>query len=195
MSVDNRRSYYRVDDYVALTVKELSAEEISHADSVFERRRYQHGVMNDIAAERDKYQPVLAHVRQEYPEVAEYLDLLERQINTLAFRLVHANNLRTRAPSHAVNLSASGMRFTTPRPVARGSMLEVMILLFPSYSVVYAFAKVVRVEQQPGNKQEKPRWLASVQFTHLHDEDREAIVRHVHQRQMTDVIARKAGVI
>ncbi|MGF1548890.1 MAG: PilZ domain-containing protein [Thiotrichales bacterium] len=196
MSESNRRGYYRIDDYVALTVKELSPEEVSQADVIYERRRHQHGLMNDIAAEREKHLPTLQRVREDYPEVADYLDLMERQINTLAFRLVHANNLRTRAPSHTINLSASGMRFTTPRPVHRGNLLEVMLLLFPSYSVVYAYAKVVRAERQASSTAKgAERWLISVQFTHLHEEDREAIARHVHQRQLTDLMARNAGII
>lgn len=70
--------------------------------------------------------------------------------------------------THDVSLSASGMSFRSAQAHEKGSILEIKLLVFPSYVCILAFGTVVHCsrEEQPGS--DLP-YLLGVEFTHLRE--------------------------
>ena len=79
------------------------------------------------------------------------------------------------------------MRFCFEEALNVGECLELLIWLLPDELIVLAFAKVIRIEEQEGEV-----WV-SVKFDRIHEEDREAIVRHVVRVQQHEIREQKAG--
>ena len=86
-----------------------------------------------------------------------------------------------------VNLSAHGMRFCFEEPLEVGEHLELLIWLLPDELTVLVIAKVIRIEEEEGKV-----WV-SVKFETIHEEDQEAIVRHVVRVQQNEIREQKAG--
>lgn len=181
--MQERREFFRVEDEVSLHYQVVKTDELDA-----KRKRLDQDLDSDftiigsLAAITHDMAGVLRKVESSAPEVARYLNALDRKIELLgrAF-LGHSSDLSEQS-ARAVNLSASGMAFYTPEPIAVGGVLELRLLLFPSYTGMLIYAEVVACErvEMPGTNR---FYCTRVNFTYLRDNDRDVLIRHVLQRQ------------
>ncbi len=178
-----RRQFFRVEDEVSLRYQVVKAGELEvklkrleqDLDSDFT-------IVSSLAAISHEMAGVLRKVESDAPDVARYLKALDRKIDLLGRAFLAQTSDLSEQPAKAVNMSASGLAFYTPEPVAVGGVLELKLLLFPSYTGMLIYAEVVaceRVETAGANGFCRIR----VNFTHLRESDRDVLIRHVLQRQ------------
>ncbi len=186
---DNKRNSFRVIDHVHLLVTTRREDELIDIDKNFEAYRMQACLKTHFRYQQESRTPNLKVIKSRDSELGAYLQYLENQIHQLA-QLVSNNSLsqnKERLELVPVNLSADGMRFCYTDPVSVGEHLELLIWLLPDELTVLAIAEVIRVEEDEGAV-----WV-SVRFDTIHEEDREAIIRHAVRIQQQEIREKKAG--
>ena len=136
-------------------------------------------------------------IRKRDPEIAEYLQHLETQIEQLAARLSNdsdmeydENNLEA-----SVNLSSTGLRFNSDQEYEVGQQLELGMVLSTSGMQLVVIAEVLRVVtcEQKGSGG-GPKYLVSTFYTHIPADDTEAIIRHLAKLQQIQLQAARRHV-
>ncbi len=180
----NKRSFFRVNDSVALAIKPLPGKTTADINALYEERRRDFGIVNEFLLARERYLPKLLRIRRRDPEIAEYISYLEDKIQKLAASMGRKKEMRKAKPTHHVNLSASGIRFESDIPLETGAKVELTITLFPSGSPILVFGEVIRAVPDTHHG---ASWSYVVNFSHIHDEDMELLIKHVHARQLDEL--------
>lgn len=185
---NNKRKSFRVFDRIHLCAIPRSDDEIVEIENNFEAYRMRACLKTHFSHQKETRVPKLKVIKSRDPELGAYLQYLENQIHQLA-QLISNNStgLESRLEMVPVNLSADGMRFCSNESIAVGQKMEILFWLLPDELTVLAIAKVIRVEDENGEK------CVSVEFETIHEEDREAIIRHVVRVQRQDIREKKAG--
>jgi len=181
-----RRRSFRVTDKIALMLRFFPQEEVELAMRSFSARRREHGMMNMFLRNRDKHLPVMTAIQSRDPEVAAYLRYLESKIDTIAGMIQIQEMDLPSEPTHEVNLSATGLRFLHDQSLLVDEVIEMEMLLFPSYALIPALGKVVACEEVAANDPQQ-RFSVAVDFILLDDDDQDLLIKHNVSRQMHDL--------
>lgn len=196
-ATENRREGFRLDDKMKLHVKIASPEYLDSVLDNFESFRMRYCLKSHLRNQTEVRLPKLAKIRKRDPEIAEYLQHLETQIEQLAARLSNdsdmeydENNLEA-----SVNLSSTGLRFNSDQVYEVGQQLELGMVLSTSGTQLVAIAEVLRcvADEQKGSDGGS-RYLVSTFYTHIHADDTEAIIRHMAKLQQMQLQAARRHV-
>ena len=178
-----RRRYFRVDDRVSLACRPLADDELTGA---LERLRTGYpdklSLASAFASNSTQMRQAMERIRTDSSDIAAYLEGLNEKLDLLVQLMAAADSELCEHPDHDINLSASGISFVARRPMGLGQLLEIKLLMFPSYVCILAFGPVVhcdRLQGFPGG------YRLGIEFAHIRETDRELIVRHVTQKQST----------
>lgn len=179
----DRRTFFRIDDHVALTYRRLADGESECAlQDLQQRVTDSFNLAAAFAGIGQETRLLHQQISQELPSVALYLDALERKLEVLAQILLRRNADTEEKDIRPVNLSAGGMEFQTCEILPPGSLLEMRFVVFPSHVAIVTGARVVRCDPDTGPNGEK-LWHVGAQFLYLRESDRQFLVRHVLHRQ------------
>ena len=190
---DDRRRYYRIEDEVALSYRVLEGRELERAMD-----RFGSGADDTIALAATfastsvEMRRALDVVKRDFPELAHYLEGLNSKLDILARLIVVRESGLPDNPTHEVNLSASGMSFNVTEAIATGSVLELKLLVFPSHICILTLGAVVNCVRQEGSHPQFP-FRVGVDFSYIRDSDRELLIRHVVQKQSSELRRRRFG--
>lgn len=175
----NKRSFFRINDNIALSTQKLEEQDIAKIESHFKKNRDEYGLANEFLLKKELHSPLLKKITSQNPNIAEYIEFLEQNILALA----RASNRHLSAvpdePDHAVNLSGNGLQFLSPSEFIPNDLIEMTLTLFPNQATIYLIGSVKRSEKTAAG-----RWSTAIHFTHLQEDDREILVKHVHARQI-----------
>jgi hypothetical protein len=134
----------------------------------------------------------LRRIENQLPDVAAYLKAIDRKLEILG-RAFLAND-RILATEHAqqVNLSAGGACLHVNECYDPGSVVEVRMLLFPSFTGLLTYADVVGCNAEPVDEAGSgAAYRLRVEFTHMREQDRDILIRHILRRQGEELRARR----
>ncbi len=182
MSKDRRR-YFRIDDEVSMKYRCLTKNEFVQI-----LRESQAGFPDKIAlsstfaSTSNQMKHLIENVRHRDADLSTCLKHINEKLDVLV-RLLAANEqgLSDR-PSHAVSLSASGIAFRGESEIPVGSILEIKLMLFPSFVSILTYGTVVHCQRDDDGEPDFP-YRVSADFSHIQEEDRELMVKHVLQKQ------------
>ena len=183
---EERRDFFRFDDRVALTYRALNEKELSEAMEEFEREGPDlKSVASSIAATNAQMRRGLERFRPKFPELAAYLEGLNDKVDLMIQLTGAGMNAHADEPTHEVSLSGSGLAFMSDNPIPFEQALEIRLMLFPEHYSILAFGRVVRCEQV----RELPTtgFEVGVRFTRILEADRDLVVRHILQRQSSQI--------
>ncbi len=187
----NRRESFRMNDRVGLRVRSLSESQYREcrdtSSNMFEKRR----ILNGILANRDAQRSALRTIRDDDSTIAAYLQSIDERLEAMARLLSIEDNSAPDTPTHDVNISGTGMRFQHEEPLTRGGHLMLDLQLFPSRTCLSLLANVVRCTELPKPPRRGGRFMVAADFVDIHEDDRELLIRHVHDLQM-DYVRRGA---
>ncbi|ASJ71792.1 PilZ domain-containing protein [Granulosicoccus antarcticus] len=186
-ATDNRREGFRLNDNMKLHVKLADEEHLEEILPDFDAFRMRYCLKSHLRNQTEVWLPKLLKIRSRDPEVAEYLEHLETQIAQLASRLSNDHDIESddADTETLVNLSASGLQFHSDEEFDVGQKLELGMLLSTIGIQLVAIAEVIRVERydQPKSKKGTKDFLVSTQYSQIHPDDTEAIIRHMAKLQ------------
>ncbi|WP_242482217.1 PilZ domain-containing protein [Thiocystis violacea] len=157
-------------------VRPIPAEEEEQAITSFADERSHASLANELRALRDLHLPQRRSLDYKFPTVSAYVRMLEKQIDMLALAIGDENGFSA-APNTLANLSAQGLSFDGGDDLATDALVELRLTLFPDRCHIRVLARVVRCRVDQACKS------TALEFAHIREADREAIIRHIHLLQ------------
>ncbi|MDH3218088.1 MAG: PilZ domain-containing protein [Gammaproteobacteria bacterium] len=176
-----RRRYFRIDDDVLLTFSSIDAAELDARLENFWSNEHEYSIRNNYNFRIEQHIADRHKIQAKMPELARYLSVLEKQIDLITDKLIADDDEKSMTRMRS-NLSAQGISFVSDQNPQNDEMVELKLKLLPSGLRLVIIARVVLVEQEPGQVPGQTR--ISLDFEHLHEADREILVKHIHGKQM-----------
>jgi hypothetical protein len=177
VSGEDRRRFFRIDDVVGLHY--CLVEEQHTLAGRIEQQNVLQGLDVEIAT-------LLVQVRREQPLVADTLALLNRKLQYIA-RQPDTATISGVAESAleyhttAVNISASGVAFSTDHPYSAGSRFRLDMLLRPGDWQLPVVARVVACDAVIAG------WYLRLDYEEISQSDQDMLVRHMLVRQSQQI--------
>jgi len=179
-----RRQYFRIDDTVRLCVRPVTEEQARQGMADLERGSAGNfTVMSGLAAITAQMAGNMRRIEGRDPDLAAYLRALDHKFEILGRALLNQDADLSSEPAQPVNLSAGGVSLYTREAVPLGQLLEIRMLLFPSFTGLLAYGEVVASEPLAPGECDPYTFQLRLEFTLLRENDRELLIRHVLRRQ------------
>jgi len=180
---DERRDFFRIEDEVYLELEIISADEYQTVPDILDNlHNDSFSLSADFATLKNSFHPVFNNIKQVHPEIAQYLELLNKKIDSLGELLLHKSSAYDENKRIKANISASGIMFETESMYTVGDLIRLEIVLFPEKIGVLIFGKVIKTGESANQKQN-----LSIEFEHIRTEDQELMIKHNLNKQMLDL--------
>ncbi|MDH3633425.1 MAG: PilZ domain-containing protein [Gammaproteobacteria bacterium] len=187
---NERRRYYRINDEASLAVEQIGNAEIDARLEDFWENEHAFSIRNNFNFQIEQHIADRHKIDSKMPELGRYLAVLEKQIERLTNKLVGDDNDHAMAQK-SVNLSAQGIAYCDDQVPEQDALVELKLKLLPSGFRLVIIARVVKIEKDQGDDQGNNR--VSLDFEHLHEADREILIKHVHGKQMESLGSSQAS--
>jgi hypothetical protein len=164
-----KRQFFRVNDVIPLILKKMPPP----ASAL--KARLMPGML------QQSFEPALADDddRQSDPNLLRMLTAIDAKLNLILERLLAQDSGLTNVENRQVNLSEGGICLTLPDAYTVGDLIEIKMMLSSiPYSVLLVYGMVERVQ-----KLAEDAFEVAVTFIEMEDDVREALSRHILQRQ------------
>ena len=180
-----RRSFFRIDDTVRLSLGRVPAEELAgRLDRLDRGLDGNFTVMSSLAAITAEMTVGLRRIEKRDPDLATYLRAVDQKIELIGRALIAQEPELSAETAVPVNLSAGGMCVGVDEAFEAGALIEVRMLLFPAFTGLVIYGTVVESSPAAAEKARgRYRHLARIEFTHIREQDRELLIRHLLRRQ------------
>jgi hypothetical protein len=179
----DRRSYFRIDDTVRLSLRAVSESEIGRRlDRLEQDLAGNFTVMSSLAAITGQMAVGLRRIESRDPDLAAYLRAIDQKIEVIGRAFLAQEPEIASEKAVAVNLSAGGICVASDECFDTGQLVEIRMLLFPSFTGLMVYGTVVECSDVPAG-QGQGRSLVRIEFTHIREQDRELLIRHLLRRQ------------
>jgi hypothetical protein len=184
---DDRRNYFRIDDTVRLSLARVARDELDERVERLEQDLAGNfTVMSSLSAITSQMTVGLRRIENRDPDLAAYLRAIDQKIEVIGRAFIAQESEAVTEHAVPVNLSAGGMCVGTDEDFSPGDPLEIRMLLFPSFNGLMIYGTVIDSEpptQAHGEEAQRFRQLVRVEFTHIREQDRELLIRHLLRRQ------------
>ncbi len=178
---EDRREYFRVNDSVRVSIRQVPEDQL---DTLLQRmqQNFTDGftVMSSLIGISAEMAVSMRRIENSDPDVAAYLKALDRKIEVLGRAFISQESELLEEPAHPVNLSGGGMGILLNECYRPGQVLEIKMLLFPSFTGVLMYGTVVDCE--PVDERDRDSgysYRMRLAFTHMREQDRDLLIRHV----------------
>ena len=184
---EDRRSYFRIDDAIRLSLRPVPEEEL---DDRLDRLEHDlvgnFTVMSSLSAITSQMTMGLRRIENRDPDLAAYLRAIDQKIEVIGRAFIAQESEAVSEAAVPVNLSAGGMCVGVDEPYDAGTELEIRMLLFPSFNGLMIYGTVVSSAPADPNDEDhdgRYKYTVRIEFTHIREQDRELLIRHLLRRQ------------
>ena len=181
----DRRSFFRIDDTVRLSLRRVPPEELeARLDRLEHDLAGNFTVLSSLAAITAQMTAGLRRIENRDQDLAAYLRAIDQKIEVIGRAFIASEPELVAEAAVPVNLSAGGMCAGVDEHYEPGTDIEIRMLLFPSFNGLMIYGTVV--ECNPANDEESSdgyQHLARIEFSHIREQDRELLIRHLLRRQ------------
>lgn len=178
---DERREFFRIDDSIQVSYRQIDADSVpTDIDERMQNDRF--SVMTRMQTISQHLSASLHRIEQRDPDVADYLKALDEKVNLLGQSFLAEEQELIGEPTRSVNLSAGGLAMDVAEAMVIGDLVEIKLLLLPSYTGVLAYGEVVGVDANPQSQQDYP-YHVRINFSLIRPTDQDALIRHILRRQ------------
>ena len=178
---EERRRYYRIDDELELGCSTIAEDQLDDRLEDFWSNEHAFSIRNNYNYEIEQHIADRHRIETKMPELARYLKVLEQQIERITDKLID-DEFEDSMLRQTVSLSAQGLAFSSDTTLPRGELVELKLKLLPSGLRLVIIARVILVDTESG--QDRDGYRISLDFEHLHEADREILIKHIHGKQM-----------
>lgn len=189
----DRRRFFRIDDSVRLTYRPVDRDELE--DLINELDAGQVGnftLMSSLATISSQMAVSMHRIEHIDTDIAAYLKALDKKIDVLGKAFLSQEKDTISTCAEAVNISAGGIALDVREPLEVGQMVEVKLLLFPSFTGLMAYGEVIYAEKlSPEEQHDDYSHEMRIEFNHMREQDRDILIRHVLRRQGDELRRRR----
>ena len=127
-------------------------------------------------------------------QTGHLFDLINQKLNLLLneLQIQHSHSANPDEPTTQmmpINLSGGGALIYSQHELTAGSLLDLTITLIPEHVAIRTVARSVKAF--PTKEDPNGPWQAAIEFTHMHEDDQDRVVRKVLQEQTKQLRERK----
>ncbi|MBT2989986.1 MAG: hypothetical protein B6D72_14445 [gamma proteobacterium symbiont of Ctena orbiculata] len=182
ISRDERREFFRIDDSIQVSYRVITRNELPSSIDEQLQGTDRFTVMTRLQTISQHLSAPLHRIEQRDPDIADYLKALDEKINLLGQSFLADENELLNRPSSTVNLSAGGLAMDITEMLEVGELVELKLLLLPSYTGIIAYGDVVGIEETTGSDTAYP-YHTRINFNLIRSSDQDALIRHITRRQ------------
>lgn len=181
----DRRSYFRIDDTVRMSLRRVPPAEVEASlDRLEHDLAGNFTVMSSLGAITAQMTAGLRRIENRDPDLAAYLRAIDQKIEVIGRAFIAAEPDLVGEAAVPVNLSAGGMCAGVEEHYEPGTDIEVRMLLFPSFTGLMIYGNVVDCgPARVDHPSERYEYVTRIEFTHIREQDRELLIRHLLRRQ------------
>jgi hypothetical protein len=186
---DDRREFFRVNDAVRLTIRKVAEQELPALLECLEQNiTGNFTILSSLSAISAEMAASMRRIEINEPDVAAYLKALDRKIEVLGRALIASESELIVEEAHPVNLSAGGMGMLVGEEYQAGQSVEIKMLLFPSFTGVLIYGTVIDCSPlAPEETKDGYSYRMRIEFTHMREQDRDLVIRHVLRCQSNEL--------
>jgi len=173
-----RRQSFRIEDEVYLDYQPLPEDAAPGSSSDSEIAGVCRGLMQ-LRELNIQTGHALATIRKHNSEVAHYLSILDKKIETLAQMTGALGMGRDIQPTTRTNIGSGGMAFAADEALHKGQRLALKLVLFPSHLCLQLTARVVYCQANNG----EGKYWTGLEFDPLPEHEHDALIRHLLEKQ------------
>lgn len=180
----NRRQSVRVTDRIMLAIHPVSEEKMQAIAKDFQQgiSPYNQEGLADIQMFIGA-QSALASLRERDADLADFLQHLDHKMNMMLKQVKGGESPLDVLVMRKANISANGIAFCGDAPARLDEIVEIHLVLLPSYTYVYSFGKIIACDPTSEGEDSDCKFRVALEFTFLLDEDREKIIQHTFKQQ------------
>ncbi|MES9990703.1 MAG: PilZ domain-containing protein [Candidatus Thiodiazotropha sp.] len=182
ISQDERREFFRIDDSIQVSYRVIAQDELPSSIDEQLQGTDRFTVMTRLQTISQHLSAPLHRIEQREPDVADYLKALDEKINLLGQSFLADENELLNRPSRTVNLSAGGLAMDITEKLGVGDLVELKLLLLPSYTGIIAYGEVVGIEETADADPTYPYHIR-INYNLIRNSDQDALIRHITRRQ------------
>ncbi len=182
---DERRRFFRIDDSVHLTLRKVPGDELeTRVESLGRNMNSSFSLMTGLSAIGQQVAASLRRIELKDPDVADYLKAIDRKLELIGRAFLAEEVDIADQPARAVNLRGGGMAVHSRDIMEEGTVLEIKLLLLPSYTGIITYGTLVGCRPLPEDEADPDYpYLLRIDFSFMRDADRDALIRHVLLKQ------------
>ena len=184
-----RRRFFRIEDIVGLKTEVIDQPEVQKKLDNFWNDQHEFSIRNEFNFKIEQHQADLQKIKAQMPEVGRYLTILQEQLDLITDKLLKDEDKFAELELQ-VNISAQGISFFAEEAVNPNDIVELHLRLLPSRQQIVVFAKVIdcqKLDDASG------RYRIALDFEHIHEADREILIKHIHGKQLKALGASRFG--
>jgi hypothetical protein len=185
MAGKDRRNFFRIDDTVRMSIRRVPREELqSRLDRLEHDLAGNFTVLSSLSAITAQMAAGLRRIENRDPDLAAYLRAIDQKIEVIGRAFIATEPELVAQAAAPVNLSAGGMCAGIEEHYEPGTDIEIRMLLFPSFTGLMIYGTVV--ECDPAGDEDSSagyQHIARIEFSHIREQDRELLIRHLLRRQ------------
>lgn len=179
----DRRRFCRVNDDIYLEFLVLKESEVETAIAEYNHPARRHfNPINQLQAISARSEKLLDAIGQANPALGAYLATIEERLQLLAHAVAQDQAGVPIEPNENVNISAGGLSFSSEEAIDVGTLIEFSIIIAASYLHISALGAVVYCRRNDASDAAYP-YRIGVEFSHLHQSDKEALIQHIEHKQ------------
>lgn len=176
-----RRRFFRIDDIVGLKIEPVDKHNLEQTLENFHKEQHNFSIRNDFNYQLEQHRADLHHIKAKMPELGRYLSVLQAQIDSLTDRIISAEHKSSITRDTEANISAQGIAFMSDERLTSGEIIKLNLKLLPGQQKIVIYARVILCVKDPTDQ---GRYKIALDFEHIHEADREILVKHVHEKQI-----------
>ena len=181
----DRRNYFRIDDTVRMSLRRVQPEELeARLDRLEHDLAGNFTVLSSLAAITAQMTSGLRRIENRDSDLAAYLRAIDQKIEVIGRAFIATEPELVAEAAVPVNLSAGGMCAGVEEHYGPGTDIEIRMLLFPSFTGLMIYGTVVEcAPAEVDHPSDRYQEVARIEFTHIREQDRELLIRHLLRRQ------------
>lgn len=181
--MSERRSYFRIDESIALEYKVIDAKS---ANSVIPETLFGNASSLKLYSELKKIDQDNAQLLHQIKELsrplAEYLHNLNRKIELLGQELMAEQKPKPPASTvRQVNLSENGISFGSTQSVSAAQLIALHLVFLPSNAGLVLFAKIIRCDANNSGE-----YQIAAKFYNINETQQQLIGQQIMRAQMAE---------
>ena len=172
---EERREYYRIDDMIALQIKNLSAPEAA-GQEVLQDTSPLFNLLSELHLSEFESQHLLRQISERERNLAAFLKSQNKRIDLLS-QVIAVTVLGQIGEPQPVIISEGGIEFQYPTAIAPGAHLSVKLVLMPQALGLLLRARVTHCDRKGDG------FDVGTEFERPTDAQRQLLARYILQKQ------------
>ena len=179
---NERRRFFRIDDEIGLEYYLVSEDEYSNAPELLSQlKQSAFSLSAEFFTLNNEHNTTLNSIRNTHPEIAEYLEIINKKIDSISTHFLEDEIDDLDENIHTVNLSASGIAFKCNEKINDAQAVKLRLILLPEKIGITVYG---RAQDNLRSEEQKKEGVICIDFEHILYDDQELMIKHNLNKQM-----------